>query len=155
MRGKADAQSGPATGAEDHPRVCGEKPRRSCHHRRRSGSPPRVRRKVMRDTPVKRASRITPACAGKRQKSHLSANLWQDHPRVCGEKLTGIGTDTTRKGSPPRVRGKVTSRYHVSAFTGITPACAGKSRPSSRRSWDSRDHPRVCGEKGIYTGLMP
>ena len=77
---------------------------------------------MQRDCP-----RITPACAGKR--AGLALLL------------------PPRRGSPPRMRGKVPHIQLETELTGITPACAGK-RPwwcSGRRS--GRDHPRVCGEK--------
>ena len=51
-------------------------------------------------------------------------------------------------GSPPRVRGKAIGIVRDAEGDGITPACAGKS---SARHWKrpaTRDHPRVCGEKG-------
>ena len=96
-----------------------------------------------------KASRITPACAGKssvRQRVLLS--LW-DHPRMCGEK-TGFGKSAfTKSGSPPHVRGKAGKhRGHVPASR-ITPAYAGKSPGDENRQDAARDHPRVCGEKKI------
>ena len=36
---------------------------------------------------------------------------------------------------------------------GITPACAGKSLPCSVRRNFPKDHPRVCGEKGLASGI--
>ena len=51
---------------------------------------------------------ITPAYAGKRQKSSIRISAYRDHPRLCGEK-GGLDTKHT-------------------AVIGITPAYAGKSR---------------------------
>ena len=50
---------------------------------------------------------ITPACAGKRPIKQLSDIEWQDHPRVCGEKVRDFAALVKKDGSPPRVRGKV------------------------------------------------
>ena len=71
----------------------------------------------------------------------------QDHPRVCGEKKSGMNFLEMKTGSPPRVRGKgadiVISRY----AKGITPACAGKRSGHVLSCFQNEDHPRVCGEK--------
>ena len=51
------------------------------------GSPPRVRGKVDLVCAHPFALRITPACAGKRGGSSGIAPKFEDHPRVCGEKM--------------------------------------------------------------------
>ena len=53
----------------------------------------------------------------------------------------------TVNGSPPRMRGKVSSVQTASYGTGITPAYAGKSCICLARLLPTWDHPRVCGEK--------
>ena len=61
---------------EDHPRVCGEKCFLRFFSACRAGSPPPVRGKGRRRGLLRKADRITPACAGKRlRKSHNSAIL--------------------------------------------------------------------------------
>ena len=57
-------------------------------------------------------------------------------------------------GSPPRMRGKVTSALGTIVSFGITPAYAGKSRSSWASNCRSWDHPRVCGEK-LFAALEP
>ncbi len=92
----------------DHPRVCGEKARCTAGIFPVSGSPSRVRGKENVDTYKRRHSRITPACAGKRQLALVTNVPNRDHPRVCGEK-TGLSSRISPcGGSPPRVRGKAT-----------------------------------------------
>ena len=71
--------------------------------------------------------RITPAYAGKRYKIILYTPVQEDHPRLCGEKVTADIVGLKVRGSPPPMRGK---------------AC---STSFSARS--IRDHPRLCGEK--------
>ena len=74
--------------------------------------------------------RITPAHAGKRLLGRLPGMGGPDHPRACGEKdLSEAGADELG-GSPPRMRGKVICSGERCAKLGITPAYAGKSRPS-------------------------
>ena len=66
---------------------------------------------------------------------------------MCGEKLILQGASEYRGGSPPRVRGKVSSNCLSGCCTRITPACAGKSSVVSPHPAPAQDHPRVCGEK--------
>ena len=46
------------------------------------------------------------------------------------------------------MRGKASSQSCKRAFSGITPAYAGKSRCNLPSTAPWKDHPRVCGEKG-------
>ena len=55
-------------------------------------------------------------------------------------------------GSPPRVRGKGIFATLALRVMGITPACAGKSYTRTCYAYNVRDHPRVCGEKPLWTG---
>ena len=71
---------------QDHPRVCGEKDALLSDLLLPVGSPPRVRGKVGPGDFFIIVNRITPACAGKRQKGGVGCVCVGDHPRVCGEK---------------------------------------------------------------------
>ena len=113
----------------DHPRVCGEKPGFPQVGEFVSGSPPRMRGKVEFLLDFTRQFRITPAYAGKRCSLMLSRILMRDHPRVCGEKREIRQPPAALRGSPPRMRGKASTRKW--------------------REERERDHPRVCGEKTI------
>ena len=142
----------------DHPRVCGEKIDMSRSRFDRSGSPPRMRGKdgaVHRDRP---AGGITPAYAGK-SKRRLGTMFWcGDHPRVCGEKAAGCQLGGCRLGSPPRMRGKGGCPSAWRMPVGITPAYAGKRTSRQGKHHQSRDHPRVCGEKSMsaqFSGPQP
>ena len=50
---------------KDHPRVCGEKALSTFSSRKNSGSPPRMRGKVIAEAGHHQIGGITPACAGK------------------------------------------------------------------------------------------
>ena len=117
----------------DHPRVCGEKTVKSIVIRTREGSPPRVRGKAGLRRGLIRFVRITPACAGKSSVHWHDRQANKDHPRVCGEKHSLCSGMRRRRGSPPRVRGKVVIAHSAGWHEGITPACAGKS--SNRVYW--------------------
>ena len=77
--------------AEDHPRLCGEKPRLKNECTAKKGSPPPMRGKGDWKQWAKAAGRITPAYAGKRYRPPAKVQQFWDHPRLCGEKhLNGI-----------------------------------------------------------------
>ena len=129
--------------------MCGEKEPQPDGEKQQAGSPPRVRGKASTHSTSASCTGITPACAGKSTESQCSQREPWDHPRVCGEKIFLVFLAMSAVGSPPRVRGKVASRMHPSGTPGITPACAGKSAISVTPFMESRDHPRVCGEKPL------
>ena len=91
--------------------------------------------------------RITPAYAGKRMLTSLIASARRDHPRLCGEKRISTLVMLPSAGSPPPMRGKGVVGTAYQKSTGITPAYAGKSFAKTIRVPQSRDHPRLCGEK--------
>ena len=95
------------------------------------------------------ANGITPAYAGKRLPLPDIAAQTQDHPRVCGEKQTPRSTGSVKRGSPPRMRGKVDDIETGDLIHGITPAYAGKRLRIYWRHRGLWDHPRVCGEKAL------
>ena len=149
MRGKAIGVNYREFIGGDHPRVCGEKHLRNFKWTLGLGSPPRMRGKVDGQIQVSIGIGITPAYAGKSPRLAAARPPPGDHPRVCGEKMETPACKIAGRGSPPRMRGKVTAVTRACAMAGITPAYAGKSwyiNRQGRRSWD---HPRVCGEKPI------
>ena len=91
--------------------------------------------------------RITPAYAGKSAGDRLTIHIKWDHPRLCGEKLSGTLTPKTDSGSPPPMRGKVQPEPKVKTLERITPAYAGKSKLLEVEMTSIQDHPRLCGEK--------
>ena len=66
---------------------------------------------------------------------------------MCGEKPVPTMRPDSWAGSSPHVRGKVTYKDSGKNANRITPACAGKSLNGARMAANSKDHPRVCGEK--------
>ena len=95
----------------DHPRVCGEKRRKTGPVCGILGSPPRVRGKVDMGIEEAEVVGITPACAGKSRCRRRAGRRPWDHPRVCGEKTLAVQSSVEDQGSPPRVRGKGTRRF--------------------------------------------
>ena len=76
-------------------------------------------------------TRITPADAGKTQKTHLLNHTYQDHPRACGENQNIFYLPSGTEGSPPRMRGKLRVRFWAVIQYRITPAHAGKTISAS------------------------
>ena len=125
--GKRGGRHGKSLCRGDHPRVCGEKFSSRSSADLRQGSPPRMRGKVHFRQDRAHVVGITPAHAGKRPMMDSSAFSTKDHPRACGEKGKRRVHDDRRVGSPPPVRGKGGRTGSSGRYTGITPACAGKS----------------------------
>ena len=131
----------------DHPRVCGEKSFKTSTSCWSKGSPPRMRGKGIQPCNQWVRVGITPAYAGKRPLPSSGGTRVRDHPRVCGEKKVSDIETAKQLGSPPRMRGKAWLPKTARAFSGITPAYAGKSRSILLLRTKPKDHPRVCGEK--------
>ncbi len=91
--------------------------------------------------------RITPAYAGKSQGECSHAPAQTDHPRICGEKCLNFWPVPQAVGSPPHMRGKACVRSYQKGIRRITPAYAGKSLEHAAFTLDTKDHPRICGEK--------
>ena len=111
------------------------------------GSPPRVRGTGYSTTYVPESERITPACAGNRDRNVQGCIANEDHPRVCGEQSLMISLHGDHTGSPPRVRGTGCLTAFQLAPPRITPACAGNRTPAYEAKLRKQDHPRVCGEQ--------
>ena len=146
--GKRVKKSVMRSAGQDHPRLCGEKRKLSRLLIFSLGSPPPMRGKECGLQSSGSWNRITPAYAGKRRGKGLVRHRTQDHPRLCGEKLTVAIYSHLFSGSPPPMRGKALragfvllrnqdhprlcgekseGRYYRNVIHGITPAYAGKS----------------------------
>ena len=93
--------------------------------------------------------RITPAHAGKTCFTENASAFVSDHLRACGENAASCVPFDGARGSPPRVRGKLSSYISLLRVHRITPACAGKTRRGHSARAPSADHPRVCGENTL------
>ena len=71
-------------------------------------------------------------------------------PRTCGEKCCTLLQQHGPGGSPPRMRGKGCCKHLMILVDGIIPAHAGKSSVRELLLIVSRDHPRMCREKGSF-----
>ena len=145
--GTSQRHRGAVRSRTDHPRLCGEKVMGGAAVMKRSGSPPPVRGKGRQKWYANCRARITPACAGKRKTYAATRHMDEDHPRLCGEKISPSHVFSQDSGSPPPVRGKASRGTSSSALSGITPACTGKRSGCANVRPMGEDHPRLCGEK--------
>ena len=97
--------------------------------------------------------RITPADAGKTDIQRAAGSIIRDHPRGCGENAYFRSDEDAERGSPPRMRGKLTIHVRYLQTVGITPADAGKTAKKRVRRRYTRDHPRGCGENCISRSI--
>ena len=70
----------------DHPRLCGEKLTVLVYPLHVQGSPPPMRGKGTATAGRGTGTGITPAYAGKSKVQDRFVFIFQDHPRLCGEK---------------------------------------------------------------------
>ena len=140
--------------AQDHPRLRGEK---SLGHQRTGtgvGSPPPARGEVWNTCPQGQPCGITPACAGRRLDRFVSFIKSRDHPRLRGEKMNWDYAEPGALGSPPPARGEDGKDFLYKCRTGITPACAGRSFFGFYLVRPTKDHPRLRGEKCLFSIIL-
>ena len=65
-----------------------------------------MRGKGKKETRSFKAAGITPAYAGKSLTLIDFQFEFQDHPRLCGEKISTFASGVVASGSPPPMRGK-------------------------------------------------
>ena len=110
------------------------------------GSPPLARGILKTLTVDINGNGITPACAGNTIPDLSRPSKNGDHPRLRGEYIfseRGIATST---GSPPLARGIQRKSVFNYERAGITPACAGNTTSSLKKTAIPWDHPRLRGE---------
>ena len=113
----------------DHPRACGEHSMSLSRLMPWRGSSPRMRGTPLHDAYIGGFMGIIPAHAGNTRCETRCTAPRRDHPRACGEHLSGDAAAFDRQGSSPRMRG------------------TRRSTSSTRSA--TRDHPRACGEHAV------
>ena len=130
----------------DHPRMRGEDRKSTAPHRRVPGSPPHARGRRLYAELGDSVKGITPACAGKTRRLSTTSVMHTDHPRMRGEDSHDRCRRFGGGGSPPHARGRRQNASTVCQWTGITPACAGKTTIVTLILLRQSDHPRMRGE---------
>ena len=114
-----------------------------------------MRGKRYTDSRIKGVGRITPAHAGKTQPISCSRAARADHPRACGENEKDVLAYKGKRGSPPRMRGKLSAKDFGDPEIRITPAHAGKTYFFMPHQLRPADHPRACGENSSGLSTAP
>ena len=92
---------------------------------------------------------IIPAYARNTCRNDTRGCCTWDHPRVCGEHGTTLGSKRLKRGSSPRMRGTPEKDMEPYQTGGIIPAYAGNTFRRRRVRVQGGDHPRVCGEHPV------
>ena len=95
--------------------------------------------------------RIIPADAGSTTSCFPCFACRQDHPRRCGEHCKDWMGLKMVQGSSPQMRGALAVALADRHGGRIIPADAGSTRSSRCAGSRHGDHPRRCGEHGLYT----
>ena len=151
--GKTRRPCGPRASRRAHPRACGENAAATAARNVSQGSSPRVRGKRRIGRIPARPVRLIPARAGKTRLRAWTASSTPAHPRACGENCPIHGADVPCRGSSPRVRGKLGVDHDPPPRERLIPARAGKTLVGLAFGFDSRAHPRACGENEAVKSL--
>ena len=114
------------------------------------GSPPLTRGILSQVPQVTTAEGITPAYAGNTLTPFRPGVQFKDHPRLRGEYAPGQVQTDKDAGSPPLTRGIPAMGQSMLAKVGITPAYAGNTTHTDRKSEGAEDHPRLRGEYIVF-----
>ena len=77
------------------------------------GTSPRMRGKPVSDYVDEPELRNIPAYAGKTISRRAKDYSLSEHPRVCGENVTGISPTPAGEGTSPRMRGKPGQHHYA------------------------------------------
>ena len=116
-----------------------------CIQRVNLGSPPRVRSRPGGDDDDVPEWGITSACAEQTRRTMRCPTCYGDHLRVCGADVLLVLGIVIERGSPPRVRSRLTYHCSNSITERITSACAEQTGRRGIPQAVRRDHLRVCG----------
>ena len=107
-----------------------------------------MRGALLRDGGRDDGAGIIPAYAGSTLTVTRGTRWTGDHPRICGEHHLFVLLAQHREGSSPHMRGAPTEALKPDTISGIIPAYAGSTIPSTVHITLPGDHPRICGEHG-------
>ena len=114
----------------DHLRVCGADVQHHLTLMEHLGSPPRVRSRPCEFVCYDFEEGITSACAEQTSRHPERPGRRRDHLRVCGADKPRRLFSTWCRGSPPRVRSRLSAVQGAWNGVGITSACAEQTWPA-------------------------
>ena len=126
--GEHPRRNGERKREKDHPRPCGEHARHALSIFSNLGSPPPMRGTHGIKRTRQERSGITPAHAGNTYGVDVMGSDVRDHPRPCGEHNISTTKCSFIQGSPPPMRGTLRLLRKFEDKYRITPAHAGNTR---------------------------
>ena len=138
----------------DHLRVCGADKAKVEQLENEKGSPPRVRSRRCSGGQGKDRGGITSACAEQTNGGCAGPSAAGDHLRVCGADQRVRVKRHGERGSPPRVRSRLSLRSIQATSLRITSACAEQTWRDRTMTRRHRDHLRVCGADKTLDDLL-
>ncbi len=137
----------------DHPRGCGEQQGGVLAVLVAVGPSPRVRGADEFANRGVQGFGTIPAGAGSSTRRRPGGSARWDHPRGCGEQVSGLRPIVVCSGPSPRVRGAGLRRAEQQVHDGTIPAGAGSSTAPPCGRWQAWDHPRGCGEQAACVSI--
>ena len=110
------------------------------------GSSPLARGTLLLPTKTIYGYGLIPARAGNTSPAQARARVLRAHPRSRGEHLSTGHTAPTWWGSSPLARGTLVLWLALAAVSGLIPARAGNTLPTSTLARTGGAHPRSRGE---------
>ncbi len=133
-------------GRSEHPRACGDDDLQRPELVPLGGTPPRVRGRRWRPARWCRRTGNTPARAGTTYPYGPRTVRVREHPRACGDDAHRVVDLEPRRGTPPRVRGRLDPLLDAERRDRNTPARAGTTWTSTGPTRTTTEHPRACGD---------
>ena len=137
----------PRTWTTVHPRMRGEREYlvhgSDPHH----GSSPHARGTPPGRHTAAELPRFIPACAGNACSGRFPRFPPAVHPRMRGERRTGVELPPSMDGSSPHARGTPKNKPAQRRSRRFIPACAGNARRVSAAFRPTSVHPRMRGER--------
>ena len=117
------------------------------------GSSPHARGTLDSINACKTMHRFIPACAGNATGCPGSRCCSAVHPRMRGERKSGVYGSNGGDGSSPHARGTLEDDAKPFPVARFIPACAGNARARSICAQPTAVHPRMRGERCISSPI--
>ena len=154
-RGRPAWPRGSRRPSGEHPRAGGDDSPRLAMYFPNAGTPPRGRGRRRGSRHRWRIGRNTPARAGTTGSRRAPPAEPSEHPRAGGDDMIFVSLSASPRGTPPRGRGRHDVPTETPDKTRNTPARAGTTTQTFRRSRCTTEHPRAGGDDTVLPHGTP